>query len=276
MHTMRFHAEIDGLSCASCVRRVETALAAVPGVTSARANLATNAVDVAFNAPASPHTLRETLSTAGYPAREKTDRFIVEGLSCASCVRRLETALTDVPGVTAARVNLADQTATISYTGDVVDDLRQIAQNTGYPIAPIGDDQSNTDDEATRLRRDTLIAFVLVLPVFVVEMGGHLYPPLHHWVHQTIGAQTSRVLQFLLIGATLIGPGRQFFEKGVPSLLRRAPDMNALVALGTFAAFAYSSVVTFAPALLPATARNVYFEAAGVIVGGQRDGARCL
>ena len=85
-------------------------------------------------------------------------------------------------------------------------------------------------------------------------------------MHQTIGLQVSRLFQFLLVGIALAGPGWQFFEKGVPSLLRRAPDMNALVALGTFAAFAYSSVVTFAPGLLPPVAQNVYFEAAGVIV----------
>ncbi|MDJ0640328.1 MAG: heavy metal translocating P-type ATPase, partial [Paracoccaceae bacterium] len=191
-------------------------------------------------------------------------RFQVEGLSCASCVRRLETALAEAPGVTSARVNLADHSATVTAPKGSIAALQEIAQSTGYPITPEKDATERTED--TRLGRDTLIALALVLPVFLVEMGGHLYPPLHHWVHQTIGLQTSRILQFLLVGAALVGPGRQFFEKGVPSLLRRAPDMNALVALGTFAAFAYSTVVTFAPGLLPPVAQNVYFEAAGVII----------
>ena len=261
---MMFRTEIDGLSCASCVRRVETALTAIPGVAAARANLAANAVEVDYSEPASPDTLTEALATAGYPARVETLRFQVEGLSCASCVRRLETALAEAPGVTSARVNLADHSATVTAPKGSIAALQEIAQSTGYPITPEKDATERTED--TRLGRDTLIALALVLPVFLVEMGGHLYPPLHHWVHQTIGLQTSRILQFLLVGAALVGPGRQFFEKGVPSLLRRAPDMNALVALGTFAAFAYSTVVTFAPGLLPPVAQNVYFEAAGVII----------
>ena len=88
------------------MRRVETALTAVPGVQSARANLATHAVEVDYATPASPGTLTATLTDAGYPPREQTLRFDVEGLSCASCVRRLETALSDVPGVVSVRVNL--------------------------------------------------------------------------------------------------------------------------------------------------------------------------
>ena len=263
-----FHSEIDGMSCASCVRRVETALSALPGVTSAHANLAANAVDVRYDAPASASAITETLAAAGYPARKEQLRFSVEGMSCASCVRRLETALTDVPGVLAARINLADASATLTVAGADLDKLQQVARDTGYPIAPAVEDvNTSAQDEAqSRLARDTMLAAVLVLPVFLIEMGGHLIPGLHHLVGQTIGHQTSRVLQFVLVGLALIGPGRQFYVKGVPSLLRRAPDMNALVALGTFAAFAYSTVATFAPALLPEGARNVYFEAAGVIV----------
>ena len=263
-----FHSEIDGMSCASCVRRVETALSALPGVTSAHANLAANAVDVRYDAPASASAITETLAAAGYPARKEQLRFSVEGMSCASCVRRLETALTDVPGVHAARINLADASATLTVAGADIDKLQQVARDTGYPITPAVEDvNTSAQDEAqSRLARDTMLAAVLVLPVFLIEMGGHLIPGLHHLVGQTIGHQTSRVLQFVLVGFALIGPGRQFYVKGVPSLLRRAPDMNALVALGTFAAFAYSTVATFAPALLPEGARNVYFEAAGVIV----------
>ena len=78
--------------------------------------------------------------------------------------------------------------------------------------------------------------------------------------------QASWVIQFLLVGLALLGPGRRFFRHGIPALLKRQPDMDSLVALGTGAAFAYSTVVTFTPSLLPAVARNVYFESAGVIV----------
>ncbi len=88
----------------------------------------------------------------------------------------------------------------------------------------------------------------------------------HHWVHTTLGAQTSQLIQFALASALLIGPGRVFYLKGIPSLIRAAPDMNALVALGTGAAYLYSVTATFAPQVLPQGTANVYFEAAAVIV----------
>lgn len=82
----------------------------------------------------------------------------------------------------------------------------------------------------------------------------------------TIGHRESWLLQCVLTSAVMFGPGLRFFRKGVPSLLRGAPDMNALVAVGTSAAWGYSVVALFAPALLPAGTVNVYFEAAAVII----------
>lgn len=194
------------------------------------------------------------------------ERFRVNGLHCASCVRRLETALTQVPGVVDARVNLADASATVALgRGMTTRLLMDAAEHAGFPMAPEVDD-ALPEDDTPALKRDVMIAAALVLPVFLVEMGGHLLPAVHHLVAQTIGTQTSWVLQFILVGLALAGPGRRFFARGIPALLQRHPDMDSLVALGTAAAFGYSSVVTFAPALLPPIARNVYFEAAGVIV----------
>ena len=114
--TATFRAEIEGMSCASCVRRVETALQALPGVVAARANLATNTVEADYDGEVTPAQLMAALDSAGYPAVTEKHRFSVEGLSCASCVRRLEMALAEVPGVAEVSVNLADQTATHDTT----------------------------------------------------------------------------------------------------------------------------------------------------------------
>ena len=193
----------------------------------------------------------------------QTHRFSVESLSCASCVRRLETALHDVPGIREARVNLASGTATVTGEASLsLEGVLTAARNAGYPMAQEADETPLKNN----LARQTLLAAVLVLPVFILEMGGHIIPAFHHFIGETIGHQASRIFQFLAVGLTLAGPGRQFFAKGVPALLRGAPEMNSLVALGTFAAFAYSTVATFLPGLLPEGTRNVYFEAAGVIV----------
>jgi Au+-exporting ATPase len=81
--------------------------------------------------------------------------------------------------------------------------------------------------------------------VFVLEMGSHLIPGMHEWVMATIGMQASWYLQFVLTLLVLAIPGRRFYQKGFPALLRLAPDMNSLVAVGTAAAFGYSVVATF-------------------------------
>lgn len=203
---------------------------------------------------------------------EHTLRLTVTGMSCAACVGRVEQALRGVEGVKQADVNLASETAQIRFVAPASEQgLRTILDGAGYPavddsVADTPDLSERKTQEADDLRQKLLIAAALALPVFVMEMGGHLYPPFHHWIMRTIGTQASWLVQFVLTTLVLIGPGRGFYQKGIPSLLRGAPDMNALVALGTLAAYSYSTVATFLPALLPADVRAVYFESAAVIV----------
>ncbi|PLN42551.1 copper-translocating P-type ATPase, partial [Klebsiella pneumoniae] len=94
----------------------------------------------------------------------------------------------------------------------------------------------------------------------------HLIPGMHQWIMDTIGLQESWYLQFVLTLLVLVIPGRRFYLKGIPALIRLGPDMNSLVSVGTLAAFGYSMVATFAPGLLPQGTVNVYYEAAAVIV----------
>ncbi|OZI22622.1 heavy metal translocating P-type ATPase [Bordetella genomosp. 7] len=207
------------------------------------------------------------------PATLHTE-LAIEGMTCASCVKRVEKALAAVPGVGAAHVNLATERAQVQHGRDAdAQALVAAVTRLGYAARPVtaGDDtaamqeQARTD-EARELRRAFLIALVLTLPVFVLEMGGHAVPALHHWVAATLGTRNSWLLQFVLTTLVLAWPGRVFFIKGLAALGRLAPEMNSLVALGAGAAWAYSSVTTFMPQWLPDNARHVYFEAAAVIV----------
>jgi Cu+-exporting ATPase len=111
-----------------------------------------------------------------------------------------------------------------------------------------------------------LIAALLTLPVFVLEMGSHLIPAVHHWVMANLGQQLNWIIQFILTSLVIFGPGRRFLQSGLPALYRWAPDMNSLVALGTLSAWSYSVVATFAGGLMPEGTRHVYFEAAAVII----------
>ncbi|WOC15759.1 Copper-transporting P-type ATPase [Pseudochrobactrum sp. MP213Fo] len=201
----------------------------------------------------------------------------IDGMSCASCVGRVEKTLQNSNGVNTASVNLVTKRASITLSDPSVSpqDLADIVTKSGYPAQPVvltspSQDTQRREDkndaEIDLLQRDMLIAGLMTLPVFVLEMGSHLFPALHHVIDNTIGIQSSWYLQFILTTLVLFGPGLRFFRAGIPALLRGGPDMNSLVAVGTLAAWGFSIVATFMPTVLPAQTVNVYYEAAAVIV----------
>ena len=274
---------IEGMTCASCVGRVERALKAVPGVADAVVNLATEKASITTNAAVDPATLVKAVEDVGYEVAASFSaptaaslEVAIEGMTCASCVGRVEKALKAVPGVTNAVVNLATEKATIQGSADA-SALVAAIENAGYDARVIataaGTSQGETDDRAEKkeverreLTRDFTVAAVLTVPVFILEMGSHVIPGMHDLIASTIGMQMNWYIQFLLTTIVLFVPGIRFYDKGLPALWRLAPDMNSLVAVGTLAAYGYSLVATFAPGFLPAGTVNVYFEAAAVIV----------
>lgn len=265
---------VHGMSCASCVGRVEKAVRQVPGVAEVSVNLATERIHIQPAGPLDTAAVVQAIEKAGYEVPSQTVELAVEGMTCASCVGRVERALQKVPGVTAAQVNLATERATVQGSA-TLEALLAALDKAGYPGQPIDTQAARAQAEAqaahkeaeyAALQRDFTLATVLALPVFVLEMGSHLLPGMHHWVAGTIGLQNSWYLQCVLTALVLLIPGRRFYTKGLPALLRGGPDMNSLVAVGTLAAFSYSVVATFLPGLLPAGTVNVYFEAAAVIV----------
>ncbi|CAI1498467.1 Copper-transporting P-type ATPase [Serratia quinivorans] len=272
----RLSLPVDGMTCASCVGRVERALKAVPGVDSASVNLATERADLTFSGAADPQAAVRAIENAGYNVREETTELVIEEMTCASCVGRVEKALNQIPGVLEANVNLATERARVRHLAGVVSitDLEAAVEKAGYRPRRLSTATASTEDqdterrehEARGLRRSLLIAAILTLPVFILEMGSHLIPAMHHWVLGVLGEQTSWYLQFVLTTLVLFGPGLRFFRKGIPALLRGAPDMNSLVSVGTVAAYGYSVVTTFIPEVLPQGTANVYYEAAAVIV----------
>ncbi len=266
---------IEGMTCASCVARVEKALRAVPGVIEASVNLATERAQLRFDGPADAAAAVAAIEQVGYSVPAQPVELAIDGMTCASCVGRVEKALAAVPGVRSASVNLATERARIELQSGAVpvQALIDAVAATGYTARAVDPAARGEDGAAERrehelrsLQRALWISAALTLPVFVLEMGGHLVPSFHHWVNQTLGAGPSRLLQFVLASAVLFGPGLRFLRKGIPALARATPDMNSLVAVGTLAAWGYSVVATFAPQWLPAGTANVYFEAAAVIV----------
>ncbi|WP_374470368.1 heavy metal translocating P-type ATPase [Phenylobacterium sp.] len=264
-----------GMTCASCVGRVEKAIAAVPGVAAASVNLASERAHVELTSDGQTAAVIEAIRKVGYEPLVRRIELTVAGMTCASCVGRVERALRATPGVISAQVNLATERAQVQVLdGTDIGALTAAVAKAGYDARPTAEatpeladrEREAREAEIQGLKRNVITAATATAPLFLVEMGRHFVPGVHHWLAGAIGEQPWRLASFALAAFVLFGPGLRFYRKGVPNLVRRTPDMNSLVVLGASAAFLYSVVATFAPGLLPAGADHVYYEAAAVIV----------
>ncbi len=274
--TAQLDVSVEGMSCASCVLRVERAIEAVEGIDSVAVNLATQRAHLVFGTGrVDTGAIAAAVRKAGYEPAESTIELGVGDMTCASCVGRVERALRAVPGVLDATVNLATMRASVRVLGgaDVVPSLIRSVAAAGYAAEQVSDGADTSDRERqareaelSDLRLAVTVAAVATAPLLVFEMGMHMSETLHHVLAGRIGEFNIKVLSFLLAGFVMAVPGLRFIRKGWPALLRGAPDMNSLVVLGTSAAFLYSSVATFAPDLLPEDTDYTYFEASAVII----------
>lgn len=265
---------VEGMSCASCVKRVEKAAAKVPGVATSAVNFATESLTVEPSDGFSAALLAEAIRKVGYEPKADMFTFKLEKPLREGDAERLNAALSHVAGVVSATLEEGGKAVQVEAFGRDAKRLVSAAiRSAGFALekphgpAPHAHETHNHHEEdAGVLKRDLAIAAVLTLPLFVLEMGGHLYAPFHHWLMGAVDMQWLYYGYFVLATAVIFGPGFRFLKTGIPALLRGHPEMNALVAIGVLAAYSYSTVTTFAPQLLPEAARFVYFEAATVIV----------
>lgn len=262
--------EVSNIHCASCVERVEKTLQAVPGVVSAVVNLATESAAVA--GAISAEAVGDALEAANYPARTESLTYAIKGMSCASCVGRVEKALLAVPGVVNASVNFASESAKVTLLKGAVrkSQITSAIELAGYEPGELCSDQLSASDrranETRTLKYQVLIAAALTLPVFVLAMGSGHIAILRELTASADGLRLSWAIQAIFTGALLFLPGRSIVQNGFSALRKLAPDMNSLVAIGVSAAFIYSLVVTLVPEWLPELSRHVYFESAAVII----------
>jgi Cu+-exporting ATPase len=197
----------------------------------------------------------------------------VEGMTCASCVLRVEKALKKVEGVSAASVNLATEQTTITFDPlkVSVERLREAVSDAGYTLGkPIGEENPGESAEryksgVRRLKFDLILSVALTLPVMIVSMFS-----MTQWFHNVIplGMKERNVLLLLLTAPILLYSGRRFFEGFWKTARHGTADMNTLVAVGTGAAFLYSAVATLFPGWLAGSANgeSVYFDTAATII----------
>ena len=249
---------IDGMTCASCVARVERALAKVPGVAEVSVNLATEQASFqlpAADAAATALAVQAAVQRAGYQVAEETRQLQIDGMTCASCVSRVEKALLRVPGVLQASVNLATNTASLKRLAGTAGDaaLTQAVQRAGYQ-AGVVDEADDTPrvhkgDEGWRVALAALLSAPLVLPMLGDLIGRHwMLPALWQW------SLATPVLFWL---------GGRFFRAGWAALRAGAGNMDLLVATGTSAAYGLSLAMW---AQQPDGMPHLYFESAAVVV----------
>jgi Cu+-exporting ATPase len=260
MSTLRqLNLAIEGMSCASCVGRVERALSAVPGIAAASVNLATESAAVALQPEADVHALMAAVEHAGYRVPHASIDLSIEGMTCASCVGRVERALAGVPGVLEASVNLATSKAHVMHAAGTAADfaaqLRAAVKRAGYEAQVPSTVDSETPlprahhDAGWRVALAALLSAPLMLPMLGVLLGAHWMLPAW-W-------------QFALATPVQFWLGARFYRAGWSALRAGSGNMDLLVALGTTAAYGLSVVLWLRE---PQGAPHLYFESAAVVI----------
>nr|WP_272212900.1 copper ion binding protein [Marinicella sp. W31]MDC2878828.1 copper ion binding protein [Marinicella sp. W31] len=250
---------VTGMTCASCVRSVERVVGKVEGVEAVAVNLATETADVTLSDRKATGAVVAAIEKGGYGVSLATVELGIGGMHCASCVSGVERALSRVPGVVSAHANLANERATVSVVPSVsVLMLEAAVEKAGFETLRVDNQAPDVESheghrakEQTALKRDLLTAFAFTLPLFVLEMGSHFVPAFGRQLTANVGVFPLHLVYFVLATIVQFGPGRRFYSHGIASFRRLSPDMNALVMLGSSAAWAYSTVATFWPQIFP-------------------------
>ncbi|WP_217476349.1 heavy metal translocating P-type ATPase [Stutzerimonas stutzeri] len=248
---------ISGMTCASCAGRVERALLKVPGVDTAAVNLAAEQVRIEAH-EADLAGLVAAVEKAGYGVPVQSLELAIDGMTCASCVGRVERALLKVPGVRSATVNLANERARIEVLGNLDPSLLiQAVEAAGYQAQAIDSSQPSADGGEARLRRERLavLAALLLAAPLVVPMVGDLLGL--HWM-------LPPWVQFLLATPVQFILGARFYVAGWKAVRAGTGNMDLLVAIGTSAGYGLSLYQWW---IAPAdTMPHLYFEASAVVI----------
>ena len=283
--TMSQEYAVQGLSCASCAHAVEVALQAVTGVKSAQVNLASEKVSLETEGSVSPLDLQAAVQAAGYDLvlPQVTQNFALTGMSCASCAANIESAVSSLPEVSAASVNLATEVLSVTYQPGAINEeiICQTVAEAGYQAQVLADQagasqaqiqqeadqaaQAKASHQAALWRRFWQSA-IFALPLLCLAMAEMVGLTLPTWLSHRGGGQLFVSLQ-LALTLPILWLGRSFFLNGFKHLVKGHPNMDSLVALGTSAAVAYSLYSSIQVWLgNHHAAMSLYYESAGVIL----------
>ncbi|MEX2198026.1 MAG: copper ion binding protein, partial [Burkholderiales bacterium] len=247
---------IAGMTCASCVGRVERALQKVPGVRSVSVNLATEAATLKLAPSVTTETLAKAVAQAGYKVAHQEFDLAIRGMTCASCVARVEKALMKAPGVLSATVNLATERAhVVAVGGTGLEALRKAVAAAGYEADSADLEKAGAPPAAHGLPDwwpvaiSALLTLPLIIPMAGLAFGAHWTLP--GWLQLALATP----VQFWL--------GARFYRAGWKAARALTGNMDLLVALGTSAAYGLSVYQLLSGA---AGAHDLYFETSAALI----------
>ena len=264
---------VEGMTCASCVKAVERERKKVEGVKSVSVNLITNKMQVEFDEQvATIEKIESGVKKAGYQAKveQETLTLSVEGMTCASCSAAVERTSRKTAGVFKADVNLATEKLTLTVDPNAFDltELKRKVSIAGYKIKSemVADDhQKKKDHEIKVLKWKFILALIFTLPLLYIAMGHMIGLPLPMFLDPHMSPLNFALSQFILTLPVIV-VGYKFYTIGFKTLFLRNPNMDSLVALGTSAAFLYGVYSLIQIAIGNAHSADLYFESAAVII----------
>ncbi len=281
---------LKGMHCAACSSRIERVVSAMDGVDAITVNLATETMEIDLQ----PEILKledvaGKISELGFEmivepdSQEATVEFALEGMHCASCSSRIEKVVGNFAGVSRAEVNLAAETGFFQYDPDQITrrKIREAIENLGFKAQPLSaradtftEKQRENTAKLALMKKKLISMLLLAVPLLTLSMGEMVGIPLPAWLSPHQAPLNFALIQFLFV-VVIMWLGRNFYLIGIPALLRRAPNMDSLIAVGTGAAFIYSTWNLIEIILASfwgfdinpqAKAMDLYFESAGVLI----------
>ena len=260
------------MSCASCAAKIEKGLAKVEGVSKATVNFAAEKATVFFHPDQTDLShLIDKVKDLGYGAKVEKVVLPIQGMTCASCVNKVEKALSSVKGVVQASVNFATERASVEYIPEEVTirDLKKVVQEAGYQVLEVKEEdivekeRLAREAELSRLKWKFIIGAILLAPILILMYGASL---LEKWIG--LSRETNFFIQFLLATPVQFWVGWQFYVGFWKATKHKTSDMNTLIAVGTSAAYLYSLIVTFVPHLIMVKGLmiDVYFDTSAAII----------
>ena len=267
--------KIKGMTCASCVRRVETGLKKLDGISEANVHLSTEKVaidydDTVVRVEEIVNSIKE-MGYNAYPANVEKVTLPVGGMTCASCVRRIENEVKKVAGVFSASVNLAAERVTVEYDSDAISlaDIKKVIVKLGYQVF---DGQRETSEDRERLEREKemkrlTLDFILGAVLTTIVLIGSLPHMMENWGQWVPAVLTMPLTLLILTTPVQFISGWRFYRGAYAALSHGTSDMNVLVAMGTSSAWFYSAAMTLFPAFLTGLGfpYQLYYDVATVI-----------